>query len=111
MSACSVLFCLFLLISQGTLFPLLHPVGLFNFIKNVPTQSSVTEVGVLVSLIFTLAESIYNILVYMYNILILPSSNLSFQSSPARLNFTNRGERVQSYWQNINKYIYICIVS
>lgn len=52
-------------ISQGTLFLLLHPLGLCNCIKNVPTQSSMTEVVlVLVSVMFTKTEPLQELAVY-----------------------------------------------
>lgn len=55
--------------SQGTLLPLLHPVGLCDCFKNVPTQSSMTEVGVLVSVIFTKAETMHEVAVYLSRVL------------------------------------------
>lgn len=52
-------FLLWLGFLQGTSLPLLHPLSLCNCITNVPTQSSVTEVGVPVSVICTKAETMH----------------------------------------------------
>lgn len=63
----SALFCPFFSFSsgfsQGTLSALFHHVGLCYCIKNVPIQSSVTEIGVLLSVIFTLAEMMHELAV------------------------------------------------